>query len=335
MKIFFAYPGHLHTVPMGGFCLNALKELGHEVAAFDFRDRLVEKLHHRLAALFGRHGKEEKAAMNRRLRRKLDAFHPDLFLTLFGFDVSIETLAHLRHQGIPSACWWLNDPFQFARSVQKAAYYDIVFTNSDGCVADYRAAGVRQAFFLPPACDPRVHRRVPASPDHAAEVCFAGDWSPLRQQLMEAIATRWKVKVFGPWKKKLPPDSPLLPHLQEGFFTPDKMACIFSSAKVVLNLHTWHGRFDHGVNPRLFEAAGCASLQLVDWKREIPALFACPGELLTYRTLDEVPALVGMALRDESARQAAAEAVQRRAYAQHTYRHRMETLIQTVRAAEK
>lgn len=332
MKILFALPGHLRTVPMGQFCLDALNELGHEVRAFDYRDLPSEKLADRLGKLFSGHN-EEKPAMNRRLRRVIDAFQPDIFVTLFGFDVSRETLAYLRHRRVPSACWWINDPFQFARSAKKAANYDFLFSNSAGSIDDYHAMGIHNAYFLPTACDPRMHRHVPPLADYITDVCFAGDWSPLRQQLMETIAACFDVKIFGPWKKKLPTNSPLHRHLRDGFFTPAEMACMFSSAKVVLNLHTWYGRFDHGVNPRLFEAAGCGTYQLVDWKREIPELFDCGTEVRTYRTFDDIPDLITEALHNELARQSVASAAQHRAYSQHTYRHRMDALLEIVGAA--
>jgi spore maturation protein CgeB len=108
------------------------------------------------------------------------------------------------------------------------------------------------------------------------------------------------------------------------------MAAIFSSAKVVLNIHTWYGRFDHGVNPRLFEAAGCGAFQLVDWKREIPELFDCRTEVRCYRDIGELAPLLREVLADATARKAAAAAAQKRAYSEHSYVHRMRRLLEIV-----
>ena len=330
MKILFASPGHLKTVPMGKFCADALSALGHEVFVFDYRATWPDKIRDRMARIGSRSGAEEKHATNARLRKAIDQFEPDLFLTLFGFDVSVESLAYLRRKEIPSVCWWINDPFQFQRSLKKAVAYDYLFSNSAGCVDQYRAAGVAGAYFLPTACDPSAHRPVPPRQEYACDVCFAGDWSPLREQIMTRMIEHFDVKIFGPWKKKLPPQSPLHAHLIDGFFSPDEMACMFSSAKVVLNIHTWCGNYDHGVNPRLFEAAGCGAFQVVDWKREIPELFDCDKEVKCYRTPEELIALVRQALADDAARLSAAQAAHARAYREHTYRHRMESLLQIV-----
>jgi spore maturation protein CgeB len=326
MKILLAIPGHLRTVPMGRFSASALQELGHEVVVFDYAPSTLDKLRQRLFRPAG----EARAPMNRRLRRAIEAERPDLFVTLFGFDVSRESLEFMRAKKLASVCWWINDPFQFERSLKKAPCYDFVFSNSSVSPLDYRRVGVRNAHFLPTACAPAVHRVVPAAEPYRCEVCFAGDWSPLRELVMEGLAARFEARVFGPWQRKLKPDSPLRAKLVNGFFSPEEMATMFASAQVVLNVHTWFGEFDHGLNPRLFEAAGCASYQLVDWKREIPQLFEVPAQIVCYRTLDEIPELVAAALAAPTATRETGLAAQRRAYQDHTYRARMQTLLDTV-----
>lgn len=325
MNILLAVPGHLRTVPMGRFTAEALRELGHRVTVFDYRASLSDKLWDRIAG-----SQEEKARTNSRLRRAVGRYRPDLFLTLFGFDVSVESLAYLRTKGIPTVCWWINDPFQYDRSLKKAPSYDFVFSNSAVCAERYSGAGVAHAGFLPTACVPAIHKATPLHDAYRCDVCFAGDWSPLRERLMERLAQEFDVRIFGPWAKKLKSGSPLAGVLVDGFFTPDEMARMFSSAAVVMNIHTWFEQCDHGVNPRLFEAAGCAAYQIVDWKVEVPRLFDLTSEIACYKTLDEVPELVRDALRDNEAARAVGFAAQRRAYGEHTYRNRMETLLETV-----
>lgn len=326
MKILLALPGRLKTVPMGQFSAQALRELGHTVELFDFwpnwRDKLYQKS-------LGRLSSEEHATINRRFRSAVEREKPDLVLAIYGFHLSRESLAYLKSRGIPSACWWLNDPFQFERSLQKAALFDHLFSNAWGSVADYRAHGVN-AHWLPTACEPGIHKRVPAVPEYACDICFAGDWSPLREAWLTRLAQRYDVKVFGPWAKKIAPGSILKERLVDGFFSPESMVAMFSSAKVVLNIHTWYGKWSHGTNPRLFEAAGCGAFQAVDWKDELPELFDCERELLVYRDQDDLIEKLDAALRDDQLRAEAANRAQARAYAEHTYRNRMEHLLSVI-----
>lgn len=332
MKIFFAVPGHLKTVPMGKFCLEALRALGHEVSVFDFHPGFRDRLKNRLGRYLPDHASEEQASVNKRLRKAVDRARPDVFITLFGFDISIESLDYLRKNGIPSACWWINDPFQFQRSLKKAPHYDYVFSNSAGSAEQYRAAGIANAFFLPTACDPSVHHPVPPKDKYRCDVCFAGDWSPVREQILGALAERFEIRIFGPWKKKLRTDSPLHQYLSDGFFTPAEMATMFSSAKVVLNIHTWFETHDHGVNPRLFEAAACGACQVVDWKLEIPKLFDCDTEIRCYHDQNELFLILEDLLANDSQRQALSHAAQARACGEHTYLHRMEQLLAAIAA---
>lgn len=327
MNIVFAIPGQLKTVPMGAYCAEALQDLGHQVTVVDFRSKWQDKVREKFAGS----SDEEKPSVNQRIRRLVDAVHPDVFITLFGFDVSVPTLEYLRQKGIPTACWWINDPFQFERSAQKGGYYDFLFSNSAGSVVAYQAVGIAQAHFLPTACQHDIHISVPALPEYRCEICFAGDWSPLREELMLNLHDVFDLRIFGPWGKKLAGDSPLRRHLSEGFFTPQAMTAMFNSADIVLNLHTWYGKFDHGVNPRLFEASGCGAVQLVDHKLEIPELFAENSEILLYHNLDEVSAVASAILSLPSTqRRAIGQAAQKRALAEHTYRHRMVSLLDTI-----
>ena len=85
---------------MGQFSAEALRELGHQVTGFDYHARLRDKLYDRLLS-----PPEEKPAMNRRFRQAMADEKPDLMVTLFGFDLSVQSLAFLREKGVPSVCW--------------------------------------------------------------------------------------------------------------------------------------------------------------------------------------------------------------------------------------
>jgi len=321
MKILLAQPGKLNTVPMGRFVHDALAQLGHEVIDFDTTPLWQEKL----CAPF--HGASDRyTAMNRRLCQLTKRVRPDLILAIFGFDISTTTLEYLKQSGVLRACWWLNDPFQFRRSLAQAGDYDFLFTNSMGSVADYHRAGIQHAHWLPVACEPTVHRRLPPLPEYCCEVCFAGDWSPLREAWCNELARHFDLKVFGPWKKRLTHDSPLHRHLIDGFFTPDEMARMFASAEVVFNLHSWYGKWEHGTNPRLFEAAGCGACQVVDWKQDIPRLFDTEQEVCTFGSMEEMLDKVGWLLADGDRRVNMGNNAQRRALEEHTYLERMKKL---------
>ena len=330
MKILVAVPGHLRTVPMSRYVPDAATALGNTVAVVDYSLTLWEKARSRLLS---KHPPEQ--AVERRLLRAIEAARPDLFLTLYGANVSARVLAGLRARGVPTANWWLNDPFQIERGAKILPAYDFAFSNARGAVEAYAALGVKNVRFLPTACEPAVHRPLPGRAT-LCDLSFAGDWSPMREQLASALVARGiDLRIFGPWRRKLAADSPLRARLEHGFFSPERMAEIFAASRATLNIHTWRGRFDYGLNPRVFEAAACGVPQLVDHKRELDELFdtAERAAMLVYRSDEELTSL-GKSVADRSAElREKAVAASRSIRERHSYRARVAELLRAVSAA--
>ena len=82
MKIILAVPGHLRTVPMKVFVYQALLTMGHEVKLFDFG---LKYLPYRIIKKLSRNLFNEM--LERNLKNLLDNYRPDVFLTIFGFDL--------------------------------------------------------------------------------------------------------------------------------------------------------------------------------------------------------------------------------------------------------
>jgi hypothetical protein len=134
--------------------------------------------------------------------------------------------------------------------------------------------------------------RAPA-PARARPVCdvsFAGDWSAMREEIAgKLVAAGVDLRIFGRGGASSPgfaaaaaPRARLLHAAAHGR---DLRRC-----KATLNIHTWRGKFDYGLNPRVFEAAACGTPQLVDWKRELDELFdeIERAAMLVYRSDDEL-----------------------------------------------
>ncbi len=325
MKILVVNAEKLKTVPMGGYAVRAFKSLGHEVFDFDLSDQFLDKFKDKLL----NHAPHD--SLNKRFQQCIHNLKPDLVLVIFGFDLSFESLRLLKSQNITSICWWINDPFQLKRSLQKANQYDFLFTNAYDSVKDYRASGVN-AFWLPTACDPEVHKKGQFVPHYQSDIVFAGDWSPLREKWCEDIARNFHLKIFGPWGKKLGKNSFLHKNLVDGFFTPYQMIDFFASAKVVFNIHSWYDQWSYGTNPRLFEATGAGACQLVDYKNEIPLLFDDQKELFTYHDMGSLNEYLRYLLNNSDVREQVASAAQKKAYQCHTYVNRMGKILEIVGA---
>jgi spore maturation protein CgeB len=93
-------------------------------------------------------------------------------------------------------------------------------------------------------------------------------------------------------------------------------------------LHSFHVSEGDSLNCRAFEIAGARGLQLIEYRRAIEECFEPGKELLTFSTFDELLAHIERACREPAAMGAIRAAGAQRALAQHTYRHRLETILQ-------
>src|SRR5258708_29775983 len=180
MKILVAVPGNLHTVRMNRFVPDALAARGHDTRVIDYSPTLVEKLRRKLLR------REAAEVVEARLLAAVEAHRPELFLALYGVNVSKRVLAELRRRGAKTVNWWLNDPFQWQRAVPLLAQYRFAFTTAKNSLAAYAAAGLRHVRFLPSACDSSLHRPLAGMP-RECPVSFARDRSALRERMVESL----------------------------------------------------------------------------------------------------------------------------------------------------
>jgi spore maturation protein CgeB len=323
MKILVSVLGNIRTIPMNLYVPRTLEAMGHEVSVLD------SGVHGIIPGLLKKFSSRQNLTrfMDNKTLGAIERYKPDIFLAIYGVNHSIELIDKVKAMGIPAACWWLNDPFQFKRSTERAASFDFYFTNSRGSLEDYRAKGITNVHYLPVGIYPPVHRRL-AGLEKKYDVSFSGDWCAPREKVLGAVAEDFDLAIFGPWKKKLREGAALRKRIvKNGFFTAEEMVGIFNRSRVVLNLHSWFGRFDYGVNPRLFEANGCGAFQLCDWKEEIAGLYEDGKEVVLYRTVEELKKKLAYYLPREKERAVIADNALKRSLECHTYEHRMKRLL--------
>jgi spore maturation protein CgeB len=81
------------------------------------------------------------------------------------------------------------------------------------------------------------------------------------------------------------------------------------------------------LNQRNFDVPACGAFLLTDWHPRIEEHFEVGREVVCYRDPDDVPGLLERWLADGPGRRAVATAGRRRVLAEHTYAHRMRSLL--------
>lgn len=146
-----------------------------------------------------------------------------------------------------------------------------------------------------------------------------------RIALLEAVAGRYDLKLWGNRPQALPASSPLHRCFQGEVWGAD-MYQVLRRSRITLNSHIDLAGREAG-NMRLFEATGVGAFLLTDFKDNLDTLFAPDREVAVWRSIEDCLNVIGRALGDDNGRAAIARAGHARTMAQHTYRYRAAEIL--------
>ncbi len=207
----------------------------------------------------------------------------------------------------PLVYWAIDTHRDYPRRLTRARPADFAVCAQQNGAARMREDGIRQAHWLPLACDPEIHRRLPGM-EKQYDICFVGNTFPGDGERSRRV--EWIRRAY--------------PRAFVGQAYGEEMARIYTASRLVFNC-----AIRDDVNMRVFEAAACGSLLVTNDLAENgqDLLFTAGTHLVTYRTDEDLAALIPRYLGDEALRERMAEAGMRHAQARHTYQQRMRNLL--------
>ncbi len=270
-------------------------------------------------------------------------FRPDVVLVLKGEIFHPDLISEVKRvTGASLVTWWQDDPFALERQHgwTKAAaclpIYDCVGIFDRRYMDQLKDRGVRKSIFLPCAADPALfHPQKFGEKERracAAVVSFVGVYFDLRGVVVNELLDEPGFRVWGPgW---------------EWFFTnhfgnkkpmcwggdvlrPEQISKVYSSSSININVHHPQSQLA-GLNNRAFEIPAAGGFQLMDHVQGMEELLEPGREVAVYKTPKEVPELVRRYLQAPEERLRIARAGHERVLAQHTYRHRMSTVLNSL-----
>jgi hypothetical protein len=210
--------------------------------------------------------------------------------------------------------------------------YDLMMSQLAATVNFFRGLGAR-AEVSHLAFDPAVLDMLPPQPAMEIDVSFVGTVSPDHRQrieLLEAVAERYDLKLFGNPPQALAAGSPLHRCFQGEVWGADMYQALRRS-KITLNSHIDMTGREAG-NMRLFEATGVGTFLLTDFKDNLHTLFSLDREVVAWSSPGDCIKAIDRFLGDRDARAEIARAGQARTLQQHTYRHRAAEILGFVEA---
>jgi spore maturation protein CgeB len=258
------------------------------------------------------------------LLAQIEEFRPDLVINQDIFYVDTGLMRRIKNIGNPIVIGQVG--IEPSRGVDWSVY-DLMISQLPATVRSFRALGVR-AEVNHLAFEPAVLDALPAAPAMDIDVSFVGTVSADHQQriaLLEAVAGRYDLKLWGNRPQALPASSPLHRCFQSEVWGAD-MYQVLRRSRVTLNSHIDLAGREAG-NMRLFEATGVGAFLLTDFKDNLHTLFAPDREVAVWRSIEDCLAAIGRILADDTGRAAIARAGHARTMAQHTYRHRATEIL--------
>ncbi len=264
--------------------------------------------------------------LSRATIRTLDRARPDAVLVVKGDQLSDEWWQTLLDRRIPHCVWLYDELVNMAHELSLLARLDRVLSYSAADVATLRTAGVTTGQ-LPNGFDSLL----PWRPRPVSAVSFIGARYPEREQVMVSLAARgvpvaawgreWSPRLWdrartARWRDDLPiPAHPDIPR--------DEYYGVMAGSTATLNIHGVHHQ---GLSMRTFEAPGVGALSMID-RDEVSTFYEPGAETVVFHEVDELVDLIGRAERDPEWSHGIRTAGIRRTEAEHTFVHRMQTVL--------
>ena len=268
-----------------------------------------------------------------RLDRELEVVAPDVVLVVRGEALSAQAITTLRRDHPGTWVNWVPDDLHGLAIVQHALpAYDMVFAAGTDVVDELSRQLDRPVHYLPLAADPSVYKPMRSRDQYRANVVFAGTATPRRERHL-ADLVEFGLALWGPgWRR-----TSLRDYCRGEQLDTENFVRAYAGASVAINIHRAADAepavVERGVNQRTFEVAAIGVPQVVDFRGDLAQHFTDREELLVYRSVEEMRALVEAALQDPVAAEAVAKAGRDRLLAEHTYMHRLKRLLEVVREA--
>ncbi len=308
---------------------HAFREMGHEVrtesgVAFSMRQSVLGRV---LGELL------ERASPRWRARREAGAvriareFKPDLTLMCtrtFEPD-SVDTIR--RVSGGRVVLWYGDAPANLKRDHVVSGEYDAVFAKDPDLVRRLKEMLGLDAHPLAEACNPSWHR--PVAQRRGNTLVVAGSSYGYRNALVRRLlAAGEQVKLYGPPPSIWVPRDVAAAHTNR-FLDQDTKAQVFGEALACLTSFAL-SEGANSVNCRVFETCACGAVALAEEREAIGRYFERDREYLAYGSMEECLEQLARLRADKSGARELRRRASERAHGEHTYRHRLESMLATL-----
>lgn len=312
--------------------VDSLQFLGHEAKVFDLaiggsKARKINYWLQRFSDSFDRN-------LASHIANRIVAYKPDIVVGVYR-NIHPLTISIIK-KNLPSVVAIHINPDQLTTLEQQqiiASSYDFYFMKDPFMLRFMRNMAGLNAHYLPEAFNPRFHISPLTSFDHQTvdsiqtDVLVFGSMYPYRSRIIEQMVGKgFSIKVFGNQSKYL---TPSIAHLfQHRLILGEDKSQQILQAKIVLNC--MHYAEVEGVNVKYFEINGIGGFQLCDYKSTLVEYSTISPELYSFSSASQAIDLIHYYLAKPDERNKIRLAQQKHFLSNHTYEHRVQTVLNVV-----
>lgn len=260
----------------------------------------------------------------------------DLTISLHDFLTPEQVFTIKKYSKAPVVLWHPDGLHNFGKSMFINADYDYLFFKDPYVVDYFRNTLIKNSFYLPECCNPVYHKPVDLTDDdksvYKCDITTAGNLYTNRSAFFSNL-TKYDVKIWGNPAPLWMNTSKIKKMIMNKYVSNEAKAKAFLAAKIVLN--NLHPGEIWGVNCRAFEIPACGGFQMINYRQGLKQLFEIDKEIITFNNFNVLIEKLDYYLEHDSERKAIAEAGKERAHIDHSYKNRLQLLIDTVFGNEK
>jgi len=223
-------------------------------------------------------------------------------------------------------CWYGDTPGNIRRGHIVSGEYDAIFLKDREFVESLRKQLGLEAHHLDEACTPDWHK--PVNNFRQAHLVVAGTLYGYRNAFLSRLLDQdVEVRAYGP------SPSPWVPQQVKAVHTGcyldhTNKAQIFNEGLACLN--TFAPAERNNLNCRIFETCGSGGLLLTERKEVLSRCFEPGKEFLDFASSEECLDVIERLRMDIPFSEQIRKAAVKRAHGEHTYAHRLSTILQTI-----
>ncbi|MDK8482249.1 glycosyltransferase [Corynebacterium sp. MSK105] len=250
----------------------------------------------------------------------------------------VTLIEECKRRGIPTAFWNKEDPPHFEDFLRTAKLFDYVFTTEEDCVPKYiEQLGHERVHVLPFAAQPYYHNPARISSiERAGKSVFGGMYFrekyPERRAQMDYLlpaAAEYGLDIYSrnttEEKYRFPEE---VQKFVRGSLTYDQMVAAYHAYEVVLNVNSVPNSKSMCAR-RIFEATACGAAVVSPDSPSLNTYFNS-GEITSVSDQSNAKHKIRALVRSEEFRKQRVHRAQRNIWANHTYAHRVEKVLNVI-----